>query len=172
MVRAVKNLASGTDARFEEIRRDYETSVVKWNDRFNSLCVGLRLYADYRYTDRLEFEIQPAFVTASEKLDDLIKRRESSLSKAAVAELENRLSSISGALFNLSKDLIGLLIDEQKKAYEGQLIVFSPATLQLFPTWFLLKTLFKPIYPRPAISSTALNFTRPLIGWPDWPWID
>ncbi|MFZ3374104.1 MAG: hypothetical protein WA183_00945 [Chthoniobacterales bacterium] len=129
----------------------------------NSLCVGLRLYADYGYTDRLQFRIQPGFVEASEKVDAAIKTRHSGVSRATIAELENRLNSISGSIFNLSKDLIALLKKQQAKAYEGEVIVLSPKTLQLFPTWFLLKALFEPVYPSATISSAALNFTRPLI---------
>lgn len=167
--RVVRNL-SATDS-FEEIRRDYQKSVVNWNDRLNSLCVGLRLYADYRYTDRLQFGIQQAFVQASEKVDAAIKTRHSGVSRATVAKLENRLNLISGSIFNLSKDLIALLMKQQTKAYEGEMIVLGPETLRLFPTWFLLKALFEPVYPSATISSAALNFTRPLIRRPQGPWI-
>jgi len=165
MQRVVKNLASANNTFFEVIKKDYETALVKWNDRFNSLGVGLRLYADYHYTDRLD-GIQRDFVNVNEELDRAIRERGSAASSATRARLERKLNGISGLLFDIGRDLTGLLIQRQDEAYEGKWIEFSPATLDLFPWWYLLKALFQPTYPRKAVRSSALDLSRPFVRRP------
>ena len=163
MQRVVKNLKSGNDTTFEKIRSDYDLALVAWNDRFTSLGVGLRLHADYRYTDRLDL-IQHQFVEVADYIDEAVKQREArAIRPGNVTQLEQRLNRLSGAMFDFGKDLERFLIARRKDAYDGKWFVFSPETLGLFPTWYLLKALFKPTYPADAISSSAPNLQQPTI---------
>jgi len=163
MQRVVKNLRSTSEA-FATIKQEYDQAVVNWNDRLNTIYIDLRLYADYHYTDRLYQSIQPQFVEISEALDKAIKQRSATpVNNSVIVDLERRLNALSGAIFDIGKDLLRLLRKKQSEAYEGALIIFSLTTLELFPRWYLFKALFQPLYPRAAVSSAALNFTRPII---------
>ncbi len=163
--RVVRQLNSKDSVKFEHTKEDYEQAVVNWNDRFNSMCVGLTMYAAYQpYTERLEGIIQPLFVNISEKVDALIGMGASgTVSRSLIAQMDADLNEISGKLFAFGRDLVRLLLSRQQEAYEGKLIFFSKENLDLFPTWYLLKALFQPTYPFQAVSSAALNLSHPFV---------
>jgi hypothetical protein len=163
--RVVLQLNSEDSAKFERTKEDYDQAVVNWNDRFNSMCVGLTMYAAYQpYTERLEGIIQPLFVSVSEKVEVAIGMRANGpVPRSLIAQRNVDLNEISGMLFEFGRDLVRLLLNKQQEAYEGELIFFSKANLGLFPTWYLLKALFQPTYPFQAVSSTALNLSHPFV---------
>jgi hypothetical protein len=172
--RAILQLNSTDSAKFQRTKEDYEQAVVNWNDRFNSMCVGLTMYAAYQpYTERLEGIIQPLFVSVSEKLDTAIEIRGNQIVLGSlIAQMENDLNEISGKLFRFGRDLVRLLLTKQKEAYDGKLILFCKENLELFPRWYLFKMLFQPTFPMQAVSSAALNLRHPFVSRSQRSWID
>lgn len=155
----------------ERLRHDYDESVVRWNDRFNSLCVRLTMYAGYtRYTEVLEGDIQPAFVAIGERLDIAVSHlvAKEAIPRALKHELESRLNEMSGKLFSFSRGLLRVLLTKQKEAYEGEKILFSEKNLVLFSRWYLFKALFKTSHASQAVGSSALDFHPPFFFRPEW----
>jgi type II secretory pathway pseudopilin PulG len=171
--RFVRQLNNADLAKFEQIKEDYERAVVEWNDRFNSMCVGLTMYAAYQpYTERLEGSIQPLFVKVSDKLDTAIHiRANQTVSRSSIAQMDNDLNEISGELFAFGRDLVRLLLVKQQEAYDGKPILFSRENLELFPRWYLLKALFHPPFPPQAVSSAALNLSHPFVSRSQGSWV-
>ncbi len=112
------------------------------------------------------------FVSVSDEIDAAVCARASRMiSRSAIAQLDQDLNGISGALFVFGRDLVRLLLAKQREAYDGKLIVFSRENLELFPRWYLVKALFQPTFPVQAVSSTALNLSHPFIIRSQGSWI-
>jgi hypothetical protein len=161
--RLLLNFRSGNAKTLTEIKQEYDRTLAAWNDKFNSFCVRLTIFAEYRYTEWLESDIQPRFVKISEELEQVLKLElpASTSNNPAKAALEDQLNSLSGRLFKFSRDLLNLLLKKQEYAYVGRKIYFAPCTLHLFSTWYLFKALFEPRHAPQTIISPLSDFDVP-----------
>lgn len=163
-------LARERTPAFEVAKREYDESLASWNDRFTSFCVSLTMFATHQFTVRLEGIIQPALVAVSEQLDRAV-RDGRILPRVEVDKLQSRLDTISGLIWDFSRDLVAYLMKKRDEAYNGRLIAFCPANFELFSTWYLFKALFKTRQEIEPVSSTSLDADSPFFSRPDWSWV-
>jgi hypothetical protein len=136
----------GGEPSLSEVRRQYDESVVKWNDRLTSFSTRLTWYAGYsQFAEVLEGNVQEAFVAMGEKLEMAVTHlvKHEPIPARLKQQLEGMSNAMSGRLFNFSRDLLRLLIERQDEAYQGKKVPLARETLELFSTWQLCKALFK-----------------------------
>ena len=168
--RLTLNLRTASQDKLQEIFEDYAKSVTAWNDKFQSVCVGIRVFVNYNFSIRVENEIQTQFVNISQHLDALVAKAKTNqiASPTSVGKLNAEMNSLSGRLEETSTELIKLLHEKQRYAYEGQRIPFTKENLHLFSRWYLFKALFKSIKSPQPVSRPLTNSLPPIFLWPKW----
>lgn len=126
------------------LRNEYEVAVTAWNDQWNSFCIGLTLYADHRFTLRLEESIQARFFRVGLTITEFL-RAPGEITARKRALLDRDLNILSGQIFNFSRDLLNVFLANQEDAYSLKKIEFNETNLVILPTWKLFKALFKPL---------------------------
>jgi hypothetical protein len=157
---------------FEMAKIDYARSVTDWNDRFNAFCVTLTIFGEHAFTQRLQQTIQPKFVEVSGELDKRLRETEKfARASSSVVWFETTLNEITGMIWKFSRDLANFLLKRRNEAYNGVLIPFCRANLELFSRRYLVKALFKPLQDLQPISSTSLDPESPFFSPYAGPWI-
>lgn len=125
---------------------DYDHSVARWNERFNSFLVRLLRYTDHNnhLAQSLEHIVQPLFVRSGRELELVTKDRLSgnTLTKSAVENVTRHLDQLSHQLVIFNRDILVAVQSQKKKTYEGIRIELSSETINHFRTWELFKALF------------------------------
>lgn len=144
MFRLLSILRDSNDDRIKERLSEYDGAVVEWNERLNVIYAKLTLHLEWRFTRRLDSEIQPLFVRLGRRLEMLTKRRLAGLeiSDSEIRNTREALDRLQGELSVFHRDILKFLLDQKNKLYEAKKL--APETLQSFPTWELFKALFKP----------------------------
>ena len=128
----------------KELRQQHDLAVTNWNDQWNYFSVGLTIYADFiAFSKRLEDGIQSRFVRAGGLLKYCLDRQSDQSLPSAKKELEGVLNSISGEVFNFSRDLQNLIRAKEKLAYEDPKENVTADNLDQISTLGLIKALFK-----------------------------
>ena len=157
---------SGTNGitKLDAIEAEYVKSVVGWNDKFNSLCARLTMYAPSQHAETLESNIQPQFVEISRRLEYLLKSPNivQHAFESEKARLVRSINSFNGSVGRLYKVLIRDLKQREELNYLGRQIEFNEYTLDNFSTWQLTKALFKPQQPSLTIFGPPRNFGSPM----------
>jgi hypothetical protein len=147
----------------EHVKAEYVQSVIVWNEKLNSLCVRLTMYAPQHCAQFLENDIQPQFVSVSERIEGLLQS--SDVSKLHVSREKNelivRLNKLNGSLSELCKELIRRLKSREQINYLGHQILFTKSTCEQFSTWQLVKALFKPHKLSLTVFGPPQNFSSP-----------
>ena len=88
--------------------------------------------------------------------------------KATAKLIKCSLNSLSGSIYNFSCELIRELQRKQRRAYEGEKVIFNQKNLRFFSTWYLFKALFQSRkYPQ-TVSSSSVDILPPLFIRPQW----
>lgn len=132
---------------------EYDSAVQSWNEQLGIFVVKLRFYARYQMAYRLDSEIQPSFVNRGAALESLVRTRREGrpISLAQIAALEVRLNDLNGLLIAYSRDLMNMLAEQKTRTYYGKKEQLKIDTLRHFPTWQLVKALFKTRVDQPSI---------------------
>lgn len=157
------NLGRASEERMLEIKKEYDESVVRWNEKFTILQVKLNVYLKDSSADSLD-ELQNQFVSISDNLDRYLRKdadlniffKERALRKKVYERFSARLTKIFQRLTNK-------LVDKQKEAYLGKKIDFNEYTADYFSTWYLFKALFKANNPAQSIIGAPTDFGKPTI---------
>jgi len=152
-------LASLSPQDQELIRRrlaEYDEVLSEWNAKLIGFNVRLTYFAAYEMVTRLEHEVQSRFVELGSELERLVKQRlaRGASDRRSLLHLEYRLNSLSGSVSKYNRDLLSMAEIQKTKTYYGRQIPLNSDTLQHFPTWELIKGLFKPrIQPHTIVRS-------------------
>jgi hypothetical protein len=142
---------------------EYDAAVVEWNEKFGVFLVKLRFYTHYKMAVRLDRELQPTFVGLGISLERLTHRRlaDETVSSREIGQLQARTNHLYGQIVAYNRDLMNALAVQQTRTYYGKLIELKPKTLEHFPTWELVKALFKPRIERPRIVRSPSELSPP-----------
>ena len=146
---------------------EYDAAVVEWNEKFGVFLVKLRFYARYNMAVRLDRELQPTLVALGTSLERLTHRRLAgeTVSSHEIGQLQARTNDLYGQIIAYNRDLMNALAVQQTRTYYGKLIDLKPETLEHFPTWELVKALFKPRIERPRIVRSPSELSPPFGSW-------
>jgi hypothetical protein len=155
MFRLLSSLIKGDAAMIQKRAEDYDESTTLWNERLVGQYAKLTMQLDRgsQLAIRLERDVQNPFVALDAELSRLLAAWRSSGAKASTsdfARLSSRLNSFQGRLLRFNKATLKQIADRKARLYEPPR--FTPATLDSFPTWELVKALFKPRQHRLDIS--------------------
>jgi hypothetical protein len=133
--------------------KEYDVAVEIWNQKLGVFAVKLRFYAAYEMALRLEDTIQHKFVLLGADLERLTRSKLAGVSPTTrdVALLDNLLNELNGSVVSFNRDLLNMLIVQKKRTYYGKQIYLDIDNLKHFPTWELVKALFKLRIERPSI---------------------
>ena len=137
---------------------EYDRAVVDWNERFGVFVVKLRFYARYDMALRLDKSVQSAFVRSGAYLEQLTRSRLAGqiVSNRDVGRLQIQVNDLNGRVISYNRDLMNMLAVQKTRTYYGKQIELRLDTLKHFPTWELVKALFKPrIEPLRIVRSPA-----------------
>lgn len=147
----------------EKVKKDYISSVVTWNEKFNSMCVRLTMYAPGYCSQILESHIQPQFVEISSRIENLLKSKSvtDTFFKKQKVETERLLNALNGSIGELCKELIRKLKEREKINYLGKEIRFEEHTIEQFSTWQLVEALFKSQKPTLTVFGPSQDVCSP-----------
>jgi hypothetical protein len=150
----------GPEELIRERLKEYDSAQENWNHKLGIFLVKLRFYAAYEMATRLEKSIQLRFVATGSILERLTNTRLKGLAvpAGAVNDLERQLQKLNGSIVAYNRDLMGMLAAKENKVYYGKEIYLGPDTLKDFPTWELIKALFKPRIERHSIVRSPTEF--------------
>ena len=76
-----------------------------------------------------------------------------------VGRLQNQFNDLNGRVISYNRDLMHVLAVQKTRTYYGKQIELNLDTLKHFPTWEVIKALFKPRIEPPRIvrSPSELN---------------
>jgi hypothetical protein len=144
MVRLLSVITGEDDLLIRTRFAEYDTALVEWNERLNTLYAKLTIHLRWRFTKRLEDEIHANFVWAGDILERITKRRLARLQiePEELVSLLLRLNQLQGKIFALNRDILRVLLEQKAELYVDKMPTVH--TLDRFPTWELFKALFKP----------------------------
>jgi hypothetical protein len=150
----------------KERMKDYDQAQTKWNDSLSSFLVRLRMYAPYSMAVRLDDVIQPGFVRLGKQLERLTADRLSGqpIERMKLATLENDFNRLHGELIMFMRDMLNLVKAQRRKTYTGTRVFLNEQNLELFPTWELVKALFKPRVKSFSIVRSPVDIEPPSFG--------
>lgn len=143
--------------------QSYDETLSEWNEKLNSFLARLTFYAAYEMARRLDEDIQKRFVAAGNELENLTKLRLSGgmPKDAQISHLVNELNNFYGGLLTYNRQLLREVEIQRAKTYYGKRIELSRETLKHFPTWELVKGLFKPRVSPPSIVRPPTDLRAP-----------
>jgi hypothetical protein len=163
--RLLLKMRNANKSSISGVTRDYEQAVTAWNDKLNSFTVRLTVYAKYSFAEELETDIQERFMRISARIDSLPHSIPRDRVFAVSPSLQRELDQLNYRLFQFSRDALNVLQEKQREAYGGNKLYFEEQTLELFPTWYLFKALFKTSQPPQTVIRSPANFEPPDIFW-------
>lgn len=123
--------------------------------------VKLRFYARYDMALRLDKNVQAAFARLGGVLERLTHSRlaGTAISSGDVSQLRIQFNDLNGRVISYNRDLMHVLAVQKTRTYYGKQIELNLDTLKHFPTWEVIKALFKPRIEPPRIvrSPSELN---------------
>jgi len=146
MRRLLSALGQPDDKLIRRMLKAYDEVLSEWNEKLNGFHARLTFYAAYEMSWRLEESVQKRFVAIGAELNGMTKSRISGTIPASrqVAHIEIELNRFSGALLTYNRQLLRTLEIQKTKTYYGRRITLNRDNLKHFPTWELIKGLFKP----------------------------
>jgi len=141
---------------------EYDKILTEWNDRLNSFYVRLKLYTPYEMVARLE-NIHESFFSIGVRLEEAVRRYQQGTPPAVrvIEKLDNDMNALNGVIGNFTRDMLRHVEEIGKETYFGVEVKLKPDTLELFPTWQLVKALFKPRVQIHSIVRTAIDLGEP-----------
>ncbi|MDB5734392.1 MAG: hypothetical protein JWN16_1029 [Alphaproteobacteria bacterium] len=124
---------------------DYDGSVLRWNEKFQSFQVRLLRYTSgSALAFSLENQIQPQFVTCGRQLELLVNDRIAgqTIERKSVVSATHNLDRLSHALTIFNRDVLRVVQAQKTRTYEGVKIELGPQTVSEFRNWELFKALF------------------------------
>jgi hypothetical protein len=146
MRRLLSALGQPDDKLIRRRLKAYDEVLSEWNEKLNGFHARLTFYAAYDMSWRLEEYVQKRFVALGSELDRAKQSRLSGniLTLHLVAHIETELNKFYGALLTYNRQLLRMLEIQKTKTYYGTRITLNRDNLKHFPTWELIKGLFKP----------------------------
>lgn len=142
---------------------DYDAAVIEWNKNIGIFLVKLRFYARYDVALRLDRSVQSAFARSGAILERLTHARlaGTAISGADISRLQIQFNDLNGRVISYNRDLMHVLAVQKTRTYYGKQIELNPDTLKHFPTWELIKALFKPRIEPPRIVRSPSELSPP-----------
>jgi hypothetical protein len=145
-MRRLSSILRHPDEKTVRSRLDsYDDVLVVWNEKLNSFYARLTFYAAHEMSWRLEEDVQRRFVSIGGELDKMTRSRLAGNIPTArqVAHIEAALNNVYGGLLTYNRSLLRMLEIQKTKTYYGTRLDLNKENLKHFPTWELIKGLFK-----------------------------
>jgi hypothetical protein len=142
---------------------DYDKAIIEWNEKIGIFLVKLRFYAHYNMAFRLDESVQSAFARLGSSLERLTRSRlvGAAVSNGDIGRLQIQFNDLNGRIISYNRDLMNVLAIQKTRTYYGKQIELRPDTLKHFPTWELVKALFKPRIEPPRIVRSPTELSPP-----------
>jgi hypothetical protein len=143
MIRLLAAIRSLDAEKTQQRLTDYDAVVVEWNEHLNAIYAKLTMHLSFDLTKRLEDDIHKAFVTLDATLVALAQKKifGEPIDRSQLTGVQQALNALQGRLFAFDRDILRHNLERKKAALYTD--PFTPQTLDTFPTWELLKALFK-----------------------------
>jgi hypothetical protein len=163
MRRLARILRNPDDVLVKKRSEDYDTAQIAWNDKLSSFLVKLRMYTPYRMAVQLEDRVQDRFARIGARLERVTSERLSGNkpSVSNISDLEKTLNKLHGEIIMFNREMLRIVLSRRKMTYSGTRLTLTKETLQFFPTWQLLKALFKRRAEPLSIVRTAADIEPP-----------
>src|SRR5579863_2254429 len=144
MLRLLSAIESFDIDRVKGAVKDYDETVIAWNERLTILYAKLTMQLSHALTNDLEHHVQQAFYEEGLRLEAMARKRISGgvVERFEISETSKGLRQIQVDLGRFYKNVLRF-IDEKKKSLYAEPAI-TEWSLDRVPTWELLKALFKP----------------------------
>lgn len=143
---------SGDKEKLEQYISEYNSVVVDWNEKRNSLQIRLVRVINVSLATDFEHDLSRRFVQIGSRLERLARAAlKDALPKGfrdTLTTLEGELDLLNRSVYEFSRELYRRLQLEQARVFyinQFDKIPTSPEELDRISTWYLLKALFVPV---------------------------
>lgn len=138
---AVRSLS---DDYVEDRLREYDSSLVEWNEKLTSMYVRLTIYADYYDRWELDSYFQEPLQQVGIKLEAAVRARRSGKTPnySDLYEAEKSLEHIHARSLNFTRGLLKQVVEVRENIYDGRALAYTASNLEKYSTWELIHALF------------------------------
>jgi hypothetical protein len=144
MRRLVSSLSPNSKISFDESLADYKQQLVIWNGSLSSFFVRLKYCISNKYSIRMEKEVHDYFRLAGEKIENVIRSRNSGISPSW-NDLERSKSSLNlwqKKFIKFSSDISREYENKKSEIFEGVKLYYIEDNLEKYSFFELVKSIF------------------------------
>jgi hypothetical protein len=166
MRRLLRCLPGSDDDTVNQRLAQHSEALIEWNDKLGSFYARLSVLATHAMSVHLEEGIQTDFVSLWSQVESLTNKRLSNEKpdRKIVGSLDEEMNRLQGKIIQFTKTMLRLIRAQKVKTYVGTRVDFDESTLEIFPTWELVKALFKPRKEPLSIIRTPADMDPPRLG--------
>jgi hypothetical protein len=164
MRRLLSVLRQADDKTIRRRLKAYDEIISEWNEKLNSFYARLTFYAAYEMSLQLEQDVQQRFAAIGGALNQITVSRIAGNVPTLhqVSQIETQLNNFYGGLLAYNRRLLRMVEIQKTKTFYGKRIELTRDNLKHFPTWELIKGLFKQRINPPTIVRPPTDLRAPL----------
>lgn len=142
----LRNIGGDDEQALQNRLNDYREEVFTWMAKLSSFFARLTLLLSHEFTLILEQEIHSRLRRAGAMTEILYHRAKEgkTISGEEKREVEDLLNSCQGAINDLSRDIMRLMIEKRSNIISGRRLEYTRSNLNHFTTLELIEALFIP----------------------------